>query len=138
MFFPLLNQEEKEHCLSLLIFAANCDNHYHSKEKNLIAGYSLLMGIAPSTPTNPNGEEIIQFFSQKLDIVKRAVFLETLGLIESDSIVHPEEDKLIKKIADSFGFSTAYIDEARVWIKEMLPLYYRGFELLGLNIEQTQ
>ena len=138
MFFPLLNQEEKEHCLSLLIFAANSDSHYHFKEKSLVTGYSLLMGIDPNTPNNANGEEIIQFFSEKPDIIKRAVFLETLGLVESDSIFHPEEDKFIKKMADSFGFSTSYIDDARVWIKEMLPLYYRGFELLGLNIERTQ
>ncbi|MBK8327487.1 MAG: hypothetical protein IPL02_11020 [Moraxellaceae bacterium] len=104
----------------------------------MVTGYSLLMGIDPNTPNNANGEEIIQFFSEKPDIIKRAVFLETLGLVESDSIFHPEEDKLIKKMADSFGFSTSYIDDARVWIKEMLPLYYRGFELLGLNIERTQ
>ena len=138
MFFPLLNQEEKEHCLSLLIYAAGCDGHYHFKEKNLVTGYSLLMGINPSTPTNPNGDEIIQYFSQKTDLIKRAVFLETVGLVESDNIYHPEEDKLIIKLANSFGFSTSYIDEARAWVKEMLPLYYRGFELSGLNIEQTE
>ncbi len=51
MFFPLLNQEEKEHCLSLLIFAANSDSHYHFKEKSLVTGYSLLMGMTQTHQT---------------------------------------------------------------------------------------
>ena len=133
MFFPLLTQEEKENCLSLLICAANCDGEFHMKERDLISGYSLLMGIEPKFTTNQSTNETIQYFSQKSDITKRAVFLETLGLIESDEVYQQEEGEFVNSMAESFGFDSEYIKNARDWIKEMLPLYIRGFNLVGVQ-----
>lgn len=137
MFFPLLNQEEKESCLSLLVHAARCDDHFHEKEKNLIDGYSLLMGIAKETNRNLSIDDVIEYFANKSDVIRRAVFLETFGLILSDSIYHANEEKLIVKIANSFGLDSDYIFETKLWILEMLPLYYKGFELVGIKFNKS-
>jgi hypothetical protein len=132
MFFPLMNQEEKEKCLSLLVHAAKCDNELHENEQKLIDGYSLLMGVNAGG-IEENFDGIMDFFSTRSEKIQRAVFLETLGLVLSDSAYHHAEEKLIAKIATCFSLDSDYINSSKTWIEEFLPLYLKGFELVGVK-----
>lgn len=133
MFFPLLNAEEKVRCLSLIKYAAMCDEDFHKKEEALIRGYSFLMGLS-DTSADISIDDVVEYFSQRSEVVKRAVFLETLGLVEADGLYHRAEEFLIHRLAKAFDFDMGYIESARAWIKDMLPHYYKGFELVGVKV----
>lgn len=133
MFFPLLNTEEKVKCLSLIKYAAMCDEDFHIKEEALIRGYSFLMGLSDASANVPI-DDVVEYLSQRSEVVKRAAFLETLGLVEADGLYHRAEEFLVHRLAKAFGFDMDYVESARVWIKDVLPHYYKGFELVGVKV----
>lgn len=133
LFFPLLTYQEKESLLSLLMIAARCDDEIHESEQALIGGYCALMGLPTDFVPTLDEDEILNSFSEKSEITRRVVFLETLGLVLSDNKYHKNEELLINKIGTRFGLDASYIAEATSWMREMLPLYFEGFSLAGLS-----
>lgn len=133
MFFPLLSFDEKKKCLSLLVHIAKCDNEFHPMEEKLIAGYSLLMGIEPIVDAAESIDGLIDYFSEKQDMTKRAVFLESLGLAVADNILHAAEKSVLEKMLSKFCLEDSFMAEAKNWVSQMLPLYYKGFEMVGVK-----
>lgn len=119
-------------CLSLLAIAANCDGEFHENERALINGYCALMEIPTDTLRHIDLDEALDFFSHRSEITKRSVFLEVLGLIASDNKYHRAENEIIQKMAIKFKIESHYIEEAKGWINSFLPLYYKGFEMIGV------
>lgn len=133
MFFSLLSIEEKNQCLALFYKIARCDEIFHEKERLLISGYAFQMGIENIEVISCDLEKIISYFATRSEIVKKSLFAETIGLILSDDIIHKEEAKILDTMQIAFDFSDEYKDEVKSWVIDMLPLYIKGFNLIGIK-----
>lgn len=134
MFFSLLSPVEKRACLSLFYQIAQCDEEFHQTERLLMAGYSLEMGIENREPEIESIDNILEAFSNSAEYAKKAVFLESVGLIVADNRNHIAELDILNKIQAAFGLSDEFRGEAFLWVDNMLPHYIRGFEIVGMGV----
>jgi len=134
MFLSILNSEEKELFLNLVINVAEVDGVVSNLEKTQIQAYCNEMGIKlkDRKEYSLSTDEILEKLSKSDEIVKKAIFAETAALMLVDGMVK-EEEKLLDTIKDVFEFNDKYKDEIINWYKKLLPLYKKGFELIGIK-----
>jgi hypothetical protein len=133
MFFELMSREEKKNCLALLSGLAKVDGHVHERENELIAGYSFMMGLNVEEIVEQPVQKLIEYFSSKSEIIRKAVYLESFGLVLSDSFFHPLEQSVMKDMRNAFGFAPEFSNQCAAWIQKLLPTYYEGFSLVGIK-----
>lgn len=132
MFLNILNNEEKEDFLNLLINIANVDGDFNDLEKEQINVYVLEMGLSlkEKDQYKKKTKELIEFFSKSTIIVKKAIFVEIIALMIADGM-QEEETVLLNEIQKAFDFDDKFKNEAIQWYNEILPLYRKGFQLVG-------
>lgn len=134
MFFSLLSVDEKKACLSLFYQIATCDQEFHKTERLLVSGYALEMGIENAEPKIEPLEDVLKLFSKSTEYAKKAVFIESIGLVLADNRTHEAEMDILHRIQYAFGLSDEFKEAAFTWVKNMLPLYVQGFQLVGLDV----
>jgi uncharacterized membrane protein YebE (DUF533 family) len=128
-----MSYEEKKNCLSLLSCIAKADGHVHEKEREIIAGYSFMMGLDAKNIEEKKLDLLVDYFSKKSETIKKAVFLESLGLVLSDKVFHPAEKSIIQEMQHAFGFTPEFQTQCTTWIQKILPVYSEGFDLVGIK-----
>ena len=75
---------------------------------------------------------ILEELSQSSNEVRKAIFIEVIALILVDGR-QDEEKALLIQMQNKFGFDENFKNDAINWYSEMLPLYKKGFELVGIG-----
>ena len=134
MFLSILNNEEKEDFLNLIINVAEVDGDFSEKEKNQIGAYVLEMGLNLKVKAeyNKSNELLLDTLSKSTNEVKKAIFVEVVALMLVDGMKE-EEQALLSQMQNKFEFDDSFKEEAINWYSEMLPLYKKGFELVGIG-----
>jgi len=134
MFLSMLNDKEKELFLNLVVNAAEADGVVSNLEKTQIQAYCNEMNVKlkDRKKYTLSTDEILQEFSKSDEIIKRAVFAEIIALLLVDGMTK-EEEILLDKIKENFGFDDKYKNEIISWYNKLLPLYKKGFELIGIK-----
>ena len=134
MFLSLLDEKQKDSFLNLVVNAAEADGVVSDLENTQIQAYCNEMGVElkDRKEYSSSTDEILKEFSNSNEIVKKAVFAEIAALLLVDGMAK-EEEELLEKMRNSFNLSEEYQNEIIKWYKEMLPLYKKGFELVGIK-----
>jgi len=134
MFLSALNDNEKELFLNLIINTAEADGEFTDLEKSQIQAYcnEMAVELKDRSSYSLKSSEVIQKLSNSSDLVKKAIFAEVIALMLVDGMAD-EEKELLEEIKTSFGFDDSYKNEVIDWYKQILPLYKKGFELIGLK-----
>ena len=134
MFLSILNNEEKEDFLNLIINVAEIDGDFTESEKNQIGAYILEMGLnlKEKDEYNKSNEVLLEELSQSTNEVKKAIFVEVIALMLVDGM-KDEEKTLLTQMQNKFSFDNKFKDDAINWYSEILPLYKKGFELVGIG-----
>jgi tellurite resistance protein len=134
MFLSILNNEEKEDFLNLIINVAEIDGDFSEKEKNQIGAYVLEMGLSlkEKNEYNKSNESLLNTLSQSSNEVKKAIFVEVIALMLVDGM-KDEEKVILEKMQNKFEFDESFKEKAINWYSEILPLYKKGFELVGIG-----
>ena len=134
MFLSILNNQEKENFLNLIINVAEIDGDFTDNEKNQINAYILEMGLSlkKKEEYNKSNEALLEEFSSSETVVKKAVFAEVIALALVDGMTK-EEELLLTQMQTKFEFNEEFKMDTINWYKEMIPLYKKGFELVGIG-----
>jgi len=134
MFLSILNNQEKENFLNLIINVAEIDGDFTDNEKNQINAYILEMGLSlkEKEEYNKSNEALLEEFSSSETVVKKAVFAEVIALALVDGMTK-EEELLLTQMQTKFEFNEEFKMDTINWYKEMIPLYKKGFELVGIG-----
>jgi hypothetical protein len=134
MFLSILNNQEKEDFLNLIINVAEIDGDFTQTEKNQIGAYVLEMGLnlKEKEEYNKTSEALLNKLSQSSNEVKKAIFVEVIALMLVDGM-KDEEKVLLTQMQNKFNFDDKFKSDAINWYSEILPLYKKGFELVGIG-----
>jgi len=134
MFLSILNNQEKENFLNLIINVAEIDGDFTDNEKNQINAYILEMGLSlkEKEEYNKSNEALLEEFSSSETVVKKAIFAEVIALALVDGMTK-EEELLLTQMQTKFEFNEEFKMDTMNWYKQMIPLYKKGFELVGIG-----
>lgn len=124
MLLMKLTSKEKFSFLQLAHYLARIDSNYGAKEEDIILEYCTEMGI-----DNVDTFDIEAFCLEKnlndyrTKESQKIVLLELMILIHIDNNFHVNEQELIKKITDKFGFALEDVDDFSQWGKSVAMLY---------------
>ena len=115
MFTNLFNEEEKKNFLELVYRIASCDGEYEDEEKELVNSYKKELGI-DTVPDTSSMDQLISYFSDKSESLKRIVFFELYGMVMADGKIDNEESAVVEEIEKKFNLGesvyTKLIDAA--------------------------
>lgn len=104
MFLSTLNSEQKQAFLSLAHQFISADGQLASQEQAMLRAMKLEMELPEDVEfSDSNFSNLAQVFDSKKSRV--SVLLEIIGLGYSDNDFHPEEDQIVKKLAEELSFS---------------------------------
>ena len=122
MFLQVMNTEEKMKFLEFVYKIANIDGEYAEEEIEIVNNYKNELGINEIPETDDiNG--IIEYFSTKEEVLKRVIIFETMGLINADNKIEPEEADLLNKMIRSFQLDNAVVDKIDMVTKRLQDVY---------------
>jgi hypothetical protein len=133
MFLNKLDTQSKEAFLELSYFVAKSDESFSDIQKSLIEGYTKEMNI-----------ENIQFDEEKFSLentlkkvinkdYQKIILMEILAIVYTDSLMHPEEKKIIDTMVDIWNINSSLVIVYGEWAKNLLSLHIQGDALLDLN-----
>lgn len=133
MFLNKLDTQSKEAFLELAYYVANSDEAFSDIQKSLIEGYAKEMDI-----------ENIQFDEKKFSLednlktvinkdYQKIILMEILAIVYTDSLIHPEEKKIIDTMVDIWNINSSLVIVYGEWAKNLLSLHIQGDALLNLN-----
>lgn len=132
MFLSILNREERECFLNLAINIAHIDGNFSDTEKVQINAYALEMGLTlkDKMDYSKTNDELIAELSKSDTTAKKAIFAEIIALALVDGM-HSAEEELLNVMQNKFGLDDEFKEDLTSWYGQILPLYRRGFELVG-------
>lgn len=101
MFANLMDREEKGKFLELVYKIANCDQNYADEEEELVNNYKIELGLT-SIPETDSIENILKYFGDKGDQIKKIIFFELYGMIMADGLIADKEEKILMQIKENF------------------------------------
>ncbi|SFQ38323.1 Tellurite resistance protein TerB [Lachnospiraceae bacterium XBB1006] len=123
MLLNTLNLPEKEMFISLAMRAAEANGIVVEQEYAMIEEYCKEMGIAFFDARNIKSEkEVIDFYKDSSDNVKKTVLLETIGLMYSDGDYDASEKKFVKELAYGIGLSETDMEKYDTLIKRYIEV----------------
>lgn len=122
MFLQVMNMEEKMKFLEFVYKIANIDGEYAEEEIEIVNSYKNELGINEIPETDDiNG--IIEYFSTKEEVLKRIIIFETMGLINTDNKIEPEEADLMDKMVKSFHLDSEVVEKIDMVAKRLQDVY---------------
>lgn len=122
MFLQVMNMEEKMKFLEFVYKIANIDGEYAEEEIEIVNSYKNELGINEIPETDDiNG--IIEYFSTKEEVLKRIIIFETIGLINADNKIEPEETDLMNKMVKSFHLDSEVVEKIDMVAKRLQDVY---------------
>ena len=122
MFLQVMNTEEKMKFLEFVYKIANIDGEYAEEEIEIVNSYKNELGIN-EIPETDDINSIIEYFSTKEEVLKRIIIFETVGLINADNKIEPEEADLMNKMVKSFHLDSEVVEKIDMVAKRLQDVY---------------
>jgi len=134
MFLSILSNNEREDFLNLAINMAHIDGDFANAEKIQINAYVLEMGLTlkDKSAYSKNNDELITELSKSNIATKKTIFAEIIALALVDGI-HSIEEELLNTMQIKFDLDNKFKQDLTDWYGQILPLYRRGYELVGIG-----
>ncbi|MGN0162093.1 MAG: hypothetical protein ACI4EA_00745 [Candidatus Ornithomonoglobus sp.] len=129
MFANLMNTEEKENFLQLIFKIANCDGEYQEEEDELIQSYKSELNLSDIKDTK-SIEELITYFSEKTDQIKKIVFFELYGMIMADGVIADEEQHILNLVKSGFNLGEEIYTQIISAADDLQKIYNRIYDVL--------
>ena len=113
MYLADLSREQKDLFLDLSIFSMQIDGVVESREQNLVYEYCKEMGIECRSSTNSNTvDEVLKRLEEiSTSSEMKKISVELVALMYADEDFADEENALLKKLQEVFGFSSHFMGE---------------------------
>jgi len=131
MFLNKLTKAEGEKFLEICYIIANTDGEFHESEQSLLTSYAEEMKLYNYKIQEKNNiDELILFFSDKTEEVKKIVFFELLGMALIDGKYLNREIALINRIQDELNIDEILSEKIKKWMYErVLPWLKEAHDL---------
>lgn len=129
MFLQVMNAEEKEKFLEFVYKVANIDGEYAEEEQEIINSYKNELGVS-EIPETSDIEGLIEYFSTKVDEMKKIILFETFGLINVDDRIAKEEVNILNKVITSFGLDNEVVEKIKSAVKKLQDVYDEVYDIL--------
>ena len=124
-----MNQEEKERFMEFVYKVANIDGDFAEEEQEIINSYKNELGIENINETG-NVDELIDYFANKADPLKRIVLFETIGLVNADDKVQEAEANLLSNIKKKFGLDAEIAEKIQNVAEKLQKVYDEIYDTL--------
>lgn len=126
MFLANLAGEQKTAFLDLARALIAADGVLSDNEISMMEQYKLEMALTTTSEESQGQvEQAVDVFKPTPAVVKKQVVFELVALAFADNDYADEEDRLLSEITVSWGLDAAFLDECRVYVKELTDLYQR-------------
>ena len=129
MFAQLLNQEEKKNFLELIYKIANCDGTFAEEEEELLSNYKLELGLSEVEDTS-SMNELMDYFGQKSEQIRKVVFFELYGMIMADGNIAGEESSILAQLKSKFGMAPDAYAQIAAAADQLQAAYDKVYEVL--------
>lgn len=130
MFLNNLNQEEKRYFWRMINLVSECDNEVTSEEKVILNSYKKELDINTNDELNLDFEELLNMFEESSDLVKKAIFIEIIALVMSDSKYDSNEKAVVSRIRENFNIDQDTQNSMFEWVEKMQGLYSEANAIL--------
>jgi len=129
MFLNSMKDDEKERFLELAYKMARIDGNYAEEEDEIISSYKAELGIDNIGDTG-SIDELIDFFANRNESVKKIVFFEIYGMICADNKIEKSEEKIFEKIKIKFAISKEIVNQIIQVADELQSVYDKLYDIL--------
>lgn len=130
MFLGLLTQEAKIKFLEFVYLIANADGDYAEEEQEVIRNYQMELNISDILEITDSMDDLLEFFSNQPEEVKKIVIFEIYGLIISDRDISLKEQNILDAIDNSFGIDSSKLNEIKDLVSELQGVYEKIYDVL--------
>lgn len=129
MFLQIMNQEEREKFLEFVYKVANIDGEYAEEEREIINSYKQELGLTEVKDT-AGIDALVDYFSLKSIELKRVIYFETTGLINSDDNIAEKEAEVLFLMKDKFKFDESVVRKIDAAVKKLQTVYDEIYDVL--------
>ncbi len=129
MFLQVLDAEGKAKFLEFVYKVANIDGDFAEEEQEIINSYKNELGLYEIAETS-DIDGLIAYFSTKADVVQKIVLFELIGLINADDKIEKEEEKILRKVVDSFELTGDVVNRINIIAKKLQEVYDEVYDVL--------
>ncbi|MBI1292623.1 hypothetical protein GC173_15505 [bacterium] len=123
MYLHQLEKDEKTHFLALARHLAQVDDQrVDVREKYLLNYMCAEMGVDPASidALALDEEALVRVYYRGK--ARKVLLLEALGVCYANGAIHPEQEKLLRKLAARFFMPESFIDDAIQLVQRQLSL----------------
>lgn len=129
MFLKKLSDKEAVAFLSLAEKLVLTDEEIDQFEASIMEGFKSEMNVT-SEPEKLPWAEAIEVFNTSSNTIKRAVVVELLSACFVNNDFDQKQVELVSEVQASFGIPKEFIDEASAWVRNIMELTEKGFNLV--------
>ena len=133
MYLNLLSYSEKKDFIEIAYHTALSNNLIDMFQKDMLNQYHLELGsnFENYKLQKAGLGKIFANLKKSSDGVKKAIFLELMGICLCDKKFDPNEEGFMKKVQKQFNLADVFYKKAYSWTKDILRLTEKGNELIA-------
>jgi len=129
MFLKKLSDKEAIAFLSIAERLVLTDGVIDQFEASIIEGFKLEMNVT-NKPEKLLWAEAIKILEKASNTIKRSVVVELLSACFVNDDFDQKQVELVSEVQASFGIPNEFIDEASAWVRNIMQLTEKGFNLI--------
>lgn len=129
MFLNIMNNEEKEKFLELVYKVANADGDYAEEEQEIVNSYKNELEI-DTINDNSTIIELIEYFANKNEVIKKVVMFETVGIVNADAVVVKAEKEILKNMNAQFALGKETYKQINDVAEKLQKVYDEIYNIL--------
>ena len=132
MFLNSLSHQDKEYFLELAHYIMGIDGIFHEEEQNIFNSYKYECQMVDyEVPKQNNVQQIIEYFKQSSDQIKRILIIELFGIALVDGKFCESEQKFFHELAEHFGIDENDLNTFHKWVTTMNQVVDVGYKLIN-------
>ena len=131
MFLNLLNEKEAKNFLELANIAMQVNGTIKESEQAVFNTYRMELSLPDYSMQNKELSEIVTAFQGSTKKVKKAIIIELAGVLDADEEIDTNEETLITKLGQDWGFRDSEIKKMVRWTQDFNDLLAEGIEYIN-------
>lgn len=129
MFLKKLSDKEAIAFLSLAENIVLTDGEIDQFEDSIMEGFKFEMNVT-TEPEKLPWAEAVGIFETASNTIKRSVVVELLSACFANNDFDKKQVGLVSEVQASFGIPKEFIEEASSWVRDIMELTEKGFNLV--------